>query len=442
MKKCLLRGCVLLLVLALLVPAMAACANKGTPMLTLKIDGEKYTYSVNLYQMQLCILKGNLISAQYTINGYSPYNISFWSTTDDFGDGNLKTVDEHYREVVMDECRYVLIAQYLFDKYGLELSASDEEAIEEYLNEFVQTDGDGNKNKLNTILSEYGINYDMLEEYLIMSTKLAAVQEYLYGRLGHNVKQKYLEESYVHYDMLFLANYDYVYVTDDHGDEIYYDEDTGEILYDQSAPYSDYSGAGGTKVWYWDADCTRIAYDTENGVRQPKLTEDGTEYETAQKTPAQLEALRTEADYLEAELQNATAAKFASFVEDHSSADPLEDGYYLLKNVDYSEVSDSYEYLDQIIKKLEEAEVGDVFCVSSSLGYHIIMKQEHTDRAYELEANEAWFEASSGTSFEEALTSKIFKDECDKYYDKVTLDQKVYEECPPLKDVTPNFFYK
>ncbi|MBQ9784822.1 MAG: hypothetical protein IJW29_04905 [Clostridia bacterium] len=442
MKKQLRRVTLLLLSLSLLLIPLSSCSacSVGTPMLELKIDGKTYTYPAELYELQLSILKGNLAVAGYTINGKNALQNAFWDMTDDFdGSGKLQTTDEYYRGVILRECRYVLIAQYLFDKYDLELSEATLEEINDYLNEFVETDGDGNVNKLNSVLADYGVNYELLEEYLIMNAKLEAVQNHLYSRLGHNVKQNYLEETYVHFDQIFLANYNYVYETDKYGDEIYFNEADGSVLY-RVTPYTEL--VSGQVIYYTDATKTHVSYDTENGVRSYKLTADGTGYETTPKSDAELDALDDQLDALLTNLADATPAQFTALVSELSDGETYGDGYYLQKGLEYSSGNDNLYYLDQIMERLETAEVGDVFHVESSMGYHIVMKLAHTEKAYELEENEAWFESSYSTTFTDALTAKIFRSECDKLYDKVTIDEKVYADVKTLKDVLPNYYYK
>ncbi len=444
MKKQLSRVMLLLLALTLLLMPLSSCASckgtHGTPMLTLEIDGKTYVYPAELYELQLSILKGNLAVAGYTINGKNALQNAFWDMTDDFDNsGNLQTTDEYYRAVILKECRYVLIAQYMFDLYELELSEATLEEIDDYLNEFVLTDGDGNKNKLNSVLADYGVNYDLMEEYLVMNAKLEAVQNHLYSRLGHNVKQNYLEETYVHFDQIFLANYNYVYETDKYGDEIYFNESDGSVCY-KVTTHTEL--VNGEIIYYTDASKTHVSYDREKGVRSYKINADGTGYETTPKSESELEALDNRLDALLTDLSGATPAQFTALVSELSESETYADGYYLQKNVEYSANSSALFYLDQIMEKLETAEVGEIFHVESTMGYHIVMKLDHTEKAYEMEENESWFESSYSISFTEALTSKIFRNECDKLYDKVSLDQKVYADVKTLKDVLPNYYYK
>ncbi len=438
MKKHLLRAATLLVALLMLFPALASCADRGTPMLSLTVDGRSYTYSKNLYELQLSIAKGALsVAGGPTINGHSALNNAFWDSIDEI-DGKTQKLDDYYRASILDECRYILIGLYLFDYYELSLSETEKDEINDYLNEFILSDGEGSKNKLNSVLADYGINYEMLEEHCINSAKLAAVREHLYSLLGNNIKQNYLKNNYIHFDQLFLANYDYVYVTDENGDEIYYNQSDKSICYKVTEHWE--YGKDGNKVYYTAADKQHVSYDTEKGVRFYK-TDSNNNPVTAPMNEKELEALETRADLLYNQLKDASYTEFLQAIEKETDGDEFEDGYYLKKGVEYSAGDDSLLYLDTIVEKLSDAKAGEVILVPSTMGYHIVMKLDPTDRAYELETNETWFETASGTGFAATLTQEAFLNECKKYYDMVVLDEAIYAETPSMKQVKANQHY-
>ncbi len=438
MKKGLIRFAATVLALTLLCVLMSSCANLGTPLLKLEIDGKTYTYSVNLYELQLATIKGQLVASGTTVNGYNAQQNMFWNSVDEF-DGQLQELDTYYCTQILDECRYILVSLYLFDHYGLSLSESEKESIEIDIEEFIKTDGDGSENKLNSILAQYNINVDMLREHLVNTAKVRAVREYLYSRLGTNVKDNYMKEHYVHFDQLFLANYSYVYVTDEFGDDVYYDADSGSVAYKET-PYFGTDKNGNT-VYYTDINKTHYSYDTENGTRTYQRTEDGGGYETKPMTEEELKDLENRADLLLEAAQGLTPTQFSSLVADEGSGNTFDDGYYLKKDIHYSDYGESYLYLDQIMEKLEKAEVGDVVMVESESGYHIVMKQAHTEKAYELDENQTWFESSVWGGFTDALTQRFFLEESAPYYEMITLDQKVYATAANMKSVKENYYY-
>ena len=437
MKKRLQRAALLLVAFLLLFPMLASCANRGTPMLTLSVEGKTYTYSKNLYELQLSTLKGALAAGGQTINGHTALNNAFWDAIDEI-DGKVQKMDDYYKSSILDECRRILIGLYLFDYYGLSMSETEKDELADYLNEFIMTDGEGSKNKLNSVLAEYGINYEMLEEHCTNSVKLEKVRSHIYSLLGHNIKENHLKNNYIHFEQIFLANCTEVFVTDENGDDIYYNASDKTVCYKVTDHFEIKNGA---KVYYTTAEKKHISYDTENGVRFNKTDEDGNII-LDEMSESELEALQARAELIYAQLSGASYTDFVAAMDKETEGDIPEDGCYLNKNdAEYFSKTQSTLYLAEIIEKLEKAKTGDVILVKSTQGYHILMKLDPTERAYELEANKDWFESSLGTGFVDTLTEEAFRNECQKYYDMIQLDEKVYAETPSMKQINPNYYF-
>ena len=455
MNKKLLRGIALALACVLLLFTVSCSGGKGKTLMTLKKDGVNVKFSVNLYQFMLTRMKGQLAFYGYTANGLTPDADAFWSYQDKFNGTDLQTIDEYYRDCILDNCRTYLAALYLFEKEGLSLSAADEEEIENEMAEILHTDGDDSKTKLNAVLASYGVNYELLKEMYTIEKKVAALQTHLYGEnasaVGDVVKTEFLEENYVHFRQIFLAAYSYVYETDDNGDVIYYyttgtnkdhicyDTDNGVTGTDENG--NTIKDANGDTVYFVkDTDQKKIAYNTSVGEPAYVMTQDGSDYEKTNKTEDELKALATRAETLYNSMKNATAAEFEAAIpkESDDTADKSEysDGYYLQKNVDYTASGATYDYLGKIVDALETMQVGEVTMVQSSSGYHIIMKYAHTEKAYEKEANEAWFE-----TFYEDLIESLFLDECQKLYADIKVNEKVLATAPTMKEVSVNYYY-
>lgn len=437
MKIKLLRFAAVLLAVIALLACFPSCSASATTLLTLQADnGKTYSYSVNLFQLYLSALKGNLVAAGVTVNGHSATTDAYWNSMDTI-DGQLQTLNDYYTKAALKECKATLIAQYLFDSYGLSLSETEKEAIESDLNELVQTDGNGSKTKLNSILSTYGVNYDMMREHYTCKTKLTAVQNHIYSTLGDNIKAEYLEENYVHFRQLFLADYNYVYVTDENGDIVYYDRSNNSVCYLKT----DYvETVKGENVYYTDSSHSHISYDKENGTPSYKITSDGDAYETVPKTEEELKALDARADQLYNTLKTATSAEFEAAIrqeaDDADAVAAYTDGYYLQKGVDYSASGEDYLYLDTLVEALETMQTGDVIKIRSAAGYHIVMKYDNTEKAYEKEENEVWFQ-----NFASGLTANVFYELCEAYYEDITVDEAVYASAADMKRVAVNYFY-
>ncbi len=455
MKKKLLRAVALVLSCVLLLFAVSCSGGKGKTLMTLKKDGVTVKLSVNIYQLMLSRMKGSLSFYGYTANGLTPDTDAFWSYQDKCNGTDLQTIDEYYRDCILDNCRTYLSALYLFEKEGLSLSAADEEEIEKNMAEILHTDGDDSKTKLNAVLSAYGVNYDILKEVYTIEKKVAAVQKHLYGEnassVGDVIKTEFLEENYVHFRQIFLASYSYVYETDKNGDVIYYYTEgvnKDHICYDQDngVTGTDENGQtvkdqnGDTVYFVKDTDQKKIAYNPAAGEPAYVMTEDGSDYKTAPKTEDELKALAARAEALYKDMKDATAAEFEIAIpkESDDTADKSEysDGYYLKRKTDYTASGADYEYLSQIVTALEGMQDGEVTMVQSKFGYHIVMKYAHTEKAYEKEANETWFE-----SFYEDLIESLFLAECQKLYTDISVNEKVLATAPTMKEVKVNYLY-
>lgn len=447
MKKILLRAAALMLVIMMLVAPLSSCSS-GKKMLTLKVDGKTYSISVNIYELMLSAMKGTLAAYGYTNNGYTPSQNSFWDIMDTYDNQVMETADSFYRKSVLENCKTYLVSLYLFDKYGLELSASAKKEIEDTMDELVKTDGDGSKTKLNSVLAEYGVNYKMLKEYYTIKAKFKAVQEHIYATTGHNMKNDFLNENYVHFYQIFLANYKYVYETDKNGDTIYYNTSTNQILYKVTEFTHTDSATGkletdskGNVIYYTDNTRQHISYDTQNGQPSYKIDSNGESYVTTPMTEKELDALEERANDLLESLQGVTKDAFASKMNtesDDTQAAIYTDGYYLQKGVDFSASGESYMYLDTIVEKLSSSDTknGDVIMISSPSGYHILYKCAPTDKAYDLEANSVWF-----SSFATDFAGEIFDNNAEPYLAQIELDEKVYATAPSMKEVSLNYFY-
>ena len=446
MKKMFVRIAAMLVVVLMLALPLASCAGSKT-LLTLKADGKTYSISVNLYELMLSATKGNLDAYNYTLQGLRPSQDAFWEIMDTYDGKTFETSNDFYRKKVLDDCKSYLLSLYLFDKFDLELSESAKEEIEDLMDELIKTDGDGSKTKLNSVLAEYGVNYKMLKEYYTIKAKFKAVQEHIYSTTGPNIKNQYVNDHYVHFYQLFLANYTYVYETDKNGDIIYYNTATNKILYKETEfTHADATGkvetdSKGQIIYYTDVTRTHISYDTKNGQPSYKIDADGESYVTKPMTEDELDKLVERANDLHQSLQGVAKDTFvarANAESDDTQAAIYTDGYYLQKGMDYSASNQDFLYLDTIVEKLSDpaVKVGDVIMISSPSGYHILMKCSPTENAYELEANDVWF-----SGFATLLTGDLFADRVEPYRSQIELNQKVYAKAPSMKEVGVNYFY-
>lgn len=453
MKKRSLRVITLAVALLLLVLCAASCAAKPKALLTLDRDGTKVTFSVNLYELMLSRMKGMLVSGGYTANSISADKAEFWDYQDKLNGTDLQTLNEYYGQLILDNCRTYTAALWLFEKEGLTLSAEQLASVESRLSDVLNDHGNGSKTKLNAVLSNYGINYDLLKEIYLMEEKVTAVQNKLYGAnaslVGPNVKNEFLSEYYVHFKQIFLPTYRYEYETDANGDDIYYvpESQKATVCYDtvhgfeakdeNGTPVTDRNG---DTVYYTTKDGTRIAYDKEKGVRSYKLDSKGVAI-TKDMTTEEIAQLKEKADKLYQSLKGCTVEAFEAEMAKQNKEIPGEDiytdGYYLRKTVDYAGLSAEYSYFSDIITAMDSMQDGDIAIITSnSAGYHIVMKYAPTEGAYDKEVNEPWFK-----DFHSALVEQLFLDECHSYFEEISVNFEILASATDIKNIGANFYF-
>ena len=162
MKKIGLLGKLMCVILAFALSACAfvSCGGTGEPLLTL---GES-SISVNVYQLYLSRMKGILCSSMYF--GDAARSPEFWDNW--YNVSEKKDYNDFYSEIVLADAKTYLAILDEFDKLGLELPQSTIDAVESEIQELIDSNANGSMNTFNSILSEYGANYDVLREaYLI-----------------------------------------------------------------------------------------------------------------------------------------------------------------------------------------------------------------------------------------------------------------------------------
>ncbi len=450
MKRKTIKLAAFLLAICMLLPiSLIGCSSKGKTLVSLG----KYKISTNIYQLMLSQQKGKM--ANYIYSQYRDYNSEkFWGTTIDMA--TQMTNEEYYNDAVLEKAKNFLCAMKLYDELKAEKSdfkmpTSYTENIDAAIKDFIEYDGDGSKTKLNSVLSEYGINVKMLEEFLIMEAKAAYVVDYLYGsdgsKIGEAVKTEYFNNNYVACKQILIQKFYYLYETDEDGNEIYYD-DEGAILYDTTkAPAINADGTPkldkNNKQIYYNDDGS-VAYDTKNGTKRHKTDSISGESmykmyddETQLKLKEKAQDILLEAG--EAGINGFDVLRRENS-DDYDVADTTNGMMYYATNVQYS--SFSSEFLDEIVSSLDGMKVGEVKLLESELSYNIIIKTELESGAYNNEKYKGYFtdETYGIFDFTYNLKSHLYSSRLSEYMSDVKVDQKVLQNCGlTIKTVAPNF---
>ncbi len=457
-NRILVRAVSLLLVSLLLLGALVSCASRGKTLLTLDKDGVKVTLSVNVYEFMLSRWKGACIQGQASENGITADREAFWDTIDKFNGTDLQTRNDFYNSAILENCKTILAALWLFEKEGLTLDKETVKAIDDHMTELVKSYGDGSKTKLNSVLAQYGVNYKILREVYQIEAKITAVQIHLYGsdasKVGTTLKDEFLMENYVRFKQIHLPAFHYVYQTDKNGDTIYYvpESQTATICYDTKNGYEGIGKNGlpitdsnGDTVYYLTQDylnqqSPRIAYDKVNGVPSYVLDEDGVS-KTTEMTKEELDALKTRAESLYASLEGCTVAQFEKAIEDNHQKvrgdSTYPDGYYLQKSIDYASVSSEFAYLSDIAESMKQMEVGDICLITSAAdGYHIVMKYEPIAGAYD---DPNYADLLRG--FASSLVETLFLEKCSTFAPEIVVNDKILATATEIKKIAGNYYF-
>lgn len=326
---------------------LAACGGSGETLMTL--GDEKI--SVNMYRLWLSRVKG----------AYGGTDDEIWDEVADDG----RTYNEIFTGYVTQNVKTFLCAMYEFDKLGLKLSSSDKNDIEDTMNTILVDRADGNKTELNSVLSLYGVNYDILKEIYTIEKKLELLEDSLYGENGSEkitdeVKDEYYKSNYARIKQIFF--------------------------YTSNKPVTDEDG--------------NYTYDDDGYV----VTRDYTDEELAeQKNKAKLvmSSLTSGQDF---------DLLMASQNED-SAASTYPNGYYLTR---------TSQYVDEVISAAFELEEGEVKMVESEYGIHIVKRLPLEDKGYSLSANSDFF-----TDFEDTLKTDIFTARLAAYEDDIKINEEL-----------------
>lgn len=393
--------------------------------------------SLSMYEFMLSRMKGTLARNKYDVTPLS----EFWGQTHP---GQEITNEEYYNRSILDNCKNYLAALVIFEEEGLTLSDATLAKIEEEIGFYIEYDCGGSEEKMDALLSKYGIDTDTLRSIYQIEAKYQAVISHLYGdggsQISDSVKEQYYRENYYRFKQILISNFYYEYEVDDDGNMIYFDSESGLPLYDSENGVYHYDESGnrledryGVDIRF-DEDGNPL-YDKENGVPAPTTDEDGNavkHYYSDEEMAEREQAART----LCAEVSGGSFSLFESKADDWKvyevAGEYYADGYYLsdLESSGYTE-----NMLD-ILSSLKEMEVGDAKIIESENGYHVIMKYEPDKGKYSDSDYAEWF-----ANFDNSLITKLFIDRCEKFYSEIKTVEENLKKAKSIKSVGTNYDY-
>ena len=453
MSKRIIKALVFVLVACMILPScLVGCAGGGKTLLSI----ENHKLSANLYQLMLTQQKGMMAYSIYS--QYGNYNSeNFWGMTIDFE--TQKTNAEYYDELVLERAKNYISAMVIFDelektKADFNFPKSYEKNIDAAIQNMIDVDAGGSKTNLNSKLSEYGININMLREYLIMDAKSNYVMDYLFGgdgsKIGEDVKKAYYEKYYVSCRKIIIQKFYYVYETDEDGTEIYYSTEDGKPIYDTTKTPK-FNADGTTvrdtnqKTIYFDEN-GKIAYDKVNGVRKILQDEKTQASVTKFYSDETINSLREKAKSIAASADGKGLNHFEALrienCDEYSIDDETNGNMFFDVNVNFS--SYTSKLFDDIADSLQDMSNDDVKLFEDDLNFTIVIKTKLEPDAWNDEKYEGFFkdEIYGMTDFITNLKVKLYDDRLSPYREKVEVDKSVLESLNfSISTVAPNYYY-
>ena len=202
----------LVLAIVMCIALLASCSK---PVIAMEYKGENIT--MNMYSYWLSQIKSQYVSEANDTDEY-------WATKY----SNGETYEQKMREIVDFNVKVNLVCMHLFNELGLKVSESEANELKTGLSDLLKSYGSASE--LNSFLSQYNINYNMLGEIYEIELKTSLVYDALYKEGGKRaitdeVLEKYFTDNYSRLDMIMIYN-SVVYETDEDG-KILFDETTG-----------------------------------------------------------------------------------------------------------------------------------------------------------------------------------------------------------------------
>ncbi len=270
----------------------------------------------------------------------------FWNK--DSGDG--KSYGDKLKEGTRNYVAQVLVANYLFDKYG-ELSGDERDLISDESEAILNDQAGGSKGNFNEAVAELGFSYSSFKEATEMYYKYLNAQAIFCGANGENMKNQteLVKESiseYSHVKLLFIRT-ETTYELDDKGNRV--------------------TEPGGA---YKMRDLT----DEEKAARTALIA----------KIDSYIAAIGTGEDAM-------GETMFDGYVKDHDEGDPTmhASGYYFHKDALFSKAYEQ-EY-PNIIEKAYELSVGKYGKAEEDFGVCYIYKYEPSVNDIEVDSLENCF---------------------------------------------------
>ena len=425
-----------LLVVAIAAGVIAVILNSKKEDVIAVLEYEGVEIPLSFYELMLSRTKASIAREMGTEN-----LDSFFAA-----ESNVKgkTNEQYYNELVLESCKYYLAALYIFEDEKIKLPQSYYDQINQDVQDCIDIDYiAGSEEKLNEILSEYGVNIESYKDAFITHSKYEYLHTALYGedgsKIGAGVKQSFAEEHYHRFKQIIIPSYYYVYETDENGDLMYFDPATGNPIYDtENGDYIMGSDGNylrdkyGVKIAF-DAD-ENILYDKTTGVI--KMVDDTIHYYDENDLKAQKEKAIEIANSISKNNYSAFEAKAEANVIPVLEMDSNADADYYVSDIDQASYTGKYAYMNDLYLGIKDMDIGDVKMIETDYGYHIVMKYKIADGAFSDSENEIWFE-----NFTTALVTQVFSNKCSSVLPNIKVNDENLAKAKSITEIAINYDY-
>lgn len=206
--KKLISGLLIAATLVTLALSAVACSSEGGEEV---MEYKGYEITEGMYRYWMKQWKDDYVTNYSDVQDTE----AFWTADNPAGGTN----EDYITDVIQTRIRYYLVAQSLFDQYGLKLTDEAKEDIQSDLDD--QIEYYGTKSAFNEHLREaYGMDINMLEEVYTFEARYTQLYSYLYSTSGKlTASAEELDEYYHNYYarvkyIMFLKSVRYAYDED------------------------------------------------------------------------------------------------------------------------------------------------------------------------------------------------------------------------------------
>ncbi len=360
----------LFLAIVMVLCTVPSCGSEAANVITFRdtvIDENEYSFLMSYYKALYL----------YSYFGLTEDNSAVW--TNQISEG--VTVSDYLSALTLSSIMSTAIYVDLFDEYGLSLTDEELKTVDDAINSLIEKAG--SKSALNSALSEFGANTDVLREVRTNNLKVSKVQDYLYGENGVETASPaevdiYYNENYCRVKFIFISK-------------------TLEYERDENGEY---------------------IKSEEGNYKTRELTED--------------EKAAKKALFADIEERVANGEDFEALLDEYTMDTGMmhfEDGYYITSTSSFVE--------KDVISTSAGLEVGKTAKLETAAGWYLIKRYDLIDGGYN---KEEYAKAMFGGSLAQTVNDTKMQELLRGYSEEIVIDEKLMSEYTLVK-CAPNFYY-